>query len=63
MTVADQEAEKYRRAWAEGDPEGSNTFVGETVGLIQSIEPAGAIVTCLVREAEDQLQLISSYRT
>ena len=62
MSVADQEAELYRKAWAEGDPEGSNTFVGEAVGLIHSIEPAGAIVSRLVSEAEDRLQLVSFYR-
>ena len=39
MTVADEEAAKYRKAWAEGDPEKSNTFVGEVVGLIRTIEP------------------------
>lgn len=40
LTVADQEAAKYRKAWADGDPEDSNTFVGEVVGLIHDIEPA-----------------------
>ena len=44
LAVADEEAEKYRRAWLEGDPEGSNTFVGEAVGLIRSIGPAGEVL-------------------
>lgn len=55
-TVADQEAAKYRAAWIDGDPEKSNTFVGEVVGLIRSIEPAADIIERLVREAEELLQ-------
>lgn len=62
MTVADIEAEKYRKAWTDGDPEGSNTFVGEAVGLIHSIEPAGAILSRLVREAEERLSMVATYR-
>ncbi len=50
--VADQEAAKYRAAWANGDPQGSNTFVGEVVGLIRAIEPAGDIVRRMARDAE-----------
>ena len=57
IKVADQEADKYRKAWAEGDPEGSNTFVGEAVGLIHAIEPAGDICARMVREAEQQLRV------
>ena len=30
--------------WAVGDPERANTFVGEAVGLIDTIDPAAAIV-------------------
>ena len=55
LAVADEEAEKYRRAWLEGDPEGSNTFIGEAVGLIRSIEPAGEVLQRMAREAEDLL--------
>lgn len=50
--VADEEAAKYRAAWAAGDPEGSNTFVGEVAGLIQKIEPARTIIERMVEEAE-----------
>ena len=56
MAVADEEAAKYRQAWAAGDPEASNTFVGEVVGLIHAIEPAGVIVDRMVREAEHLLE-------
>lgn len=54
--VADKEAAKYRKAWAEGDPKGSNTFVGEVVGLIRDIRPAGDIIEGMVREACALLQ-------
>lgn len=52
MQVADEEAVKYRAAWAAGDPEHSNTFVGEAAGLIDSIKPAADIIAGMVREAE-----------
>jgi len=55
MAVADAEAAKYRKAWAEGDPEGSNTFVGEVVGLIADIPPAGEVIRRMVAEAESRL--------
>lgn len=54
--VADEEAAKYRNAWAEGDPDNSNTFVGEVVGLIQDIEPAGQIIERMVREATSRME-------
>jgi nitronate monooxygenase len=56
MAVADEEAVKYRKAWAEGDPEGSNTFVGEVVGLIADISPVSAILQRMAEDAETQLR-------
>ncbi len=56
MLVADEEAAKYRAAWAAGDPEGSNTFVGEVAGLIKTIEPVEAIIAKIVAEAEGLLR-------
>jgi nitronate monooxygenase len=53
--VADEEAAKYRQAWAAGDPDASNTFVGEGVGLIRGIEPAAAIIARMVEEAESRI--------
>lgn len=53
--VADEEAAKYRAAWAAGDPEKSNTFVGEVVGIIRSIEPVAEIIDRMMREAEELL--------
>jgi nitronate monooxygenase len=52
MAVADEEAAKYRKAWADGDPEGSNTFVGEVVGLIDGIEPVGDLIRRMAGDAE-----------
>ena len=55
LTVADAEAAKYRKAWAEGDPEGSNTFIGEAAGLIHAIEPVAVIIERMVGEAEARI--------
>jgi nitronate monooxygenase len=52
LAVADAEAAKYRQAWLDGDPDGSNTFIGEVVGLINSIEPAGEVLQRMAGEAE-----------
>ncbi|MBN8912864.1 MAG: nitronate monooxygenase [Rhizobiales bacterium] len=59
MKVADEEAAKYRKAWAEGDPEGSNTFVGEVVGLITDIPSAQEILRRMVDDAETRLKSFS----
>lgn len=61
VAVADEEAEKYRRAWAEGDPDKSNTFVGEAVGLIDDIEPVATIMDRMVRRASDLLRSGASF--
>ena len=53
--VADVEAENYRAAWAAGDPQRSNTFVGEVVGLIDRIQPAGDIIRAMVADAKTRL--------
>lgn len=55
LAVADEEAAKYRKAWFDGDPDGSNTFVGEVVGLINEIEPVEQIIARIVGEAEERL--------
>lgn len=59
MAVADEEAAKYRKAWAAGDPEGSNTFVGEAVGLIADILPVAEIMRRMVAEAEARIARFS----
>ena len=38
-------------AWVAGDPDRSNTFVGEAVGLIHAIEPAGTVIERMSDEA------------
>jgi nitronate monooxygenase len=44
-------AREWREGWDAGDPERSNTFVGEAVGLIDTIEPAGAVIERMTAEA------------
>lgn len=61
VAVADEEAAKYRKAWADGDPEGSNTFVGEVTGLIHEIEPVATIIARMVAEAEANIRASSRY--
>jgi nitronate monooxygenase len=40
----DEAAQAWREGWVQGDPERSNTFVGEGVGLIREIEPAADVI-------------------
>lgn len=47
----DAEAERYRRAWADGDPATAAVMVGEAAGLINGIEPAADILSRTVTEA------------
>ena len=49
--AAAEEAPRYRQAFAEGDPETTGVWFGEAAGLIGAIEPAGAILERMVREA------------
>lgn len=49
-------AEGWRAAWAKGDPDGANTFVGEVTGLIRDIRPAPDILAEMVREAAERLR-------
>ncbi|MEO0329199.1 MAG: nitronate monooxygenase [Pseudomonadota bacterium] len=53
---ADKEAAKWRTAWQADDPLGSNTFVGEVTGLIETIEPAADIIDAMINEASGFLQ-------
>jgi nitronate monooxygenase len=41
----------WAEGWVAGDPERSNTFVGEAVGLIRTIEPAAAVIERMTAEA------------
>jgi nitronate monooxygenase len=44
-------AREWEEGWTAGDPQRANTFVGEAVGLISAIEPAGAVVERMAAEA------------
>jgi nitronate monooxygenase len=59
--VADVEAMNYRRAWAEGDPNNSNTFVGEAVGLITEIDAVSSIMKKMVEQAGTLLRSSGRY--
>jgi len=50
------EGPRYRQAFEAGDPEQAAVWFGEAAGVIHSIEPAGAIVERMVREAAARLQ-------
>jgi nitronate monooxygenase len=52
---------RYREASAAGDASVMATIVGEGVGLIQAIEPAGAILERMVAEAEVVLNGAARY--
>jgi len=41
----------WLEGWADGDPERSNTFTGEAVGLIHTIEPTGAVLEQMSSQA------------
>ncbi len=45
------EGPRYRQASAAGDPENTGVWFGEAAGLVQSIEPAAAIVQRMVDDA------------
>lgn len=46
------EGPRYRKAFAEGDPDHTGVWFGEAAGLIRSIEPAAAIVERVSAEAQ-----------
>ena len=54
--VIEREMERYFEAARCGDVDNTGVFVGEAVGLIKDIPPAGDIVRRIVREAEDLLR-------
>jgi len=42
---------EWSEGWTAGDPRRANTFVGEAVGLIDAIEPAGAVIERMTTQA------------
>jgi NAD(P)H-dependent flavin oxidoreductase YrpB (nitropropane dioxygenase family) len=49
-------AQRLQRAREQGDVANGSLLIGQDAGLIDSVEPAAAIVTRLVREAEELLR-------
>ena len=45
------EGPRYRRAFAEGDPDNTGVWFGEAAGLIHAVEPAAEIVRRMVADA------------
>jgi len=43
--------EDWTRAFLAGDPDASNTIVGEAVGLIHDVQPAADVIERIVAEA------------
>ena len=58
--VAGEEIEQFARATARGDAGVIGATVGEGIGLIHDIAPAGDILRRLVAEAEDTLRNAAS---
>ncbi len=46
------EGQKYRKAFADGDPDNTGVWFGEAAGVIHEVESAGAIVERMAGEAE-----------
>jgi nitronate monooxygenase len=57
MRNAELEAANWKKGWAEGDPECSNTFVGEAAGLIHHRLPARDILERMMSEASERLKV------
>ena len=53
---AESESPRWTNAFAAGDTNVANTFVGEVVGLVNSIEPAGELLHDIVSQAEKLMQ-------
>jgi nitronate monooxygenase len=47
----DAPAAAWREGWAAGDPDRASTFIGEAVGLIDAVEPAGDLLARMSADA------------
>lgn len=54
-SVREEVGAVWTQGWRDGDPERSNTFTGEAVGLIDRIEPAAAVLERMGAEAAEIL--------
>ena len=48
-------ARAWKQAWDNGDPQHSNTFIGEVTGLLNTIEPVATLIDRAMSEAEELL--------
>jgi nitronate monooxygenase len=55
LANATKESVKWKAGWEAGDVETSNTFVGESTGLIDDIEPVADIIESIAFEAKHLL--------
>lgn len=53
------EADRWTKAWAEGNTKVANTVVGEVTGLIHNIRPAGEILDEMVSEAANLIRKLA----
>lgn len=60
QAAGSSEAERWTKAWAEGNTDVANTVVGEVTGLIHDIKPAAEILDEMVTEAEQVLKRLNS---
>jgi nitronate monooxygenase len=51
------EGPRYRKAFAEGDPDNTGVWFGEAAGLIHTIEPAAVIIERMAADATSRLAL------
>lgn len=54
------EGPRYRRAFAEGDPDNTGVWFGEAAGIIGTISPAATIVETMVQQADVIFRRIAS---
>ncbi|MBL4807149.1 MAG: nitronate monooxygenase [Rhodobacteraceae bacterium] len=52
--------QQWQAAFAQGDPDGANTFVGEATGLINDIKPAAQILDEMVTEAKQVMTRLAA---
>jgi len=55
IAIQDEQADLWRAAWAKGDMDVANTFVGEVAGQIEDIQTVEKILTDMVAQAQAQL--------
>ena len=54
--AGDEPTREWSEGWTAGDPDRLNTFIGEAVGMIRTIESAGVVIERMSAEAETLLR-------